>query len=277
MALNRLNIFAGIILMGLISCSSPNSIKSKKDSASSGAKRVGLLSKSNLVRPPLPDDQGIFDDEQFQLKTDISKWKFIEEENGVSTFEKITKGDELVAFRGEVLIQAPLKKVATILVDQQLQKQWVDAYVEGKNISQKSEFEYVQYSQTKLPWPFQNRDFVFNAYAKIDTDPNTMVLVMNSIDDPLMPPRDEVVRGEIIQSYYYLKELKGLTATRLVVEMKVDPKGSIPLWLVNLSQKRWPHNTLMAIKKLSLKDDLKVLPKLELIFGSKNPKEGKKK
>jgi hypothetical protein len=149
--------------------------------------------------------------------------------------------------------------------------------VDGRNVSEKSEFEYVQYSQTKVPWPFQNRDFVFNAYAKIDTEPNTMLLVMDSIEDPAMPPMSGVVRGEIQQSYYYLKELSGLRATRLVVEMKVDPKGVIPLWLVNLSQKRWPHNTLYAIKKLALKDEVKTLPRLENIFSPTISKGGNKK
>jgi hypothetical protein len=276
MGKTRSKFFAAIILASVVSCSSPHVNKPKKE-GSTFPKKVGLVTEPNQAKPVLPEDQGIFDDDQFQLKTDLSRWKLIEEENGIATYEKITKGDELVAFRGEVLIQAPLKKIATVLVDQPLQKQWVDAYVEGKNISKKSEFEYVQYSQTKVPWPFENRDFVFSAYAKIDTDPNTMILVMNSVEDSAMPPKDGVVRGEILQSYYYMKEMKGLTATRLVVEMKVDPKGAIPMWLVKLSQKRWPHNTLTAIKRLALKDDLKVMPRLEMIFERKNDREGKRK
>lgn len=263
-------------ILALLACSSPKQVKPKKELVQSLPKKVGILAKPvEPVKVRLPEDQGVFDDDQFQLKTDTSKWKLIEVANGVSTFEKISNGGELVAFRGEILIQAPLKKVATILVNQSLQKQWVDAYVEGKNVSEKSEFEYVQYSQTKVPWPFQNRDFVFNAYAKIDTDPHTMLLAMNSIEDPAMPPREGVVRGDILQSYYYLKEMSGVTATRLVVEMKVDPKGAIPLWLVNLSQKRWPHNTLYAIKKLALKEEVKVLPRLEKIFSTKISKGGK--
>lgn len=270
------NIIAVFIVIGLNACSSPKQVKNKKDHVQSLPKKVGILVKPvETVKVRLPDDQGVFDDDQIQLRTDTGKWKLIEVANGVSTYEKITNGGELVAFRGEILIQAPLKKVATILVNQSLQKYWVDAYVEGKNVSEKNEFEYVQYSQTKVPWPFQNRDFVFNAYAKIDTDPNTMLLVMNSVEDPGMPPREGVVRGDILQSYYYLKEMDGVTATKLVVEMKVDPKGAIPLWLVNLSQKRWPHNTLYAIKKLALKEDVTVLPRLEKIFGSKKFKGGK--
>jgi len=270
------SIIAVFIVIGLNACSSPKQVKNKKDHVQSLPKKVGVLVKPvEIVKVRLPDDQGVFDDDQIQLRTDTGKWKLIEVANGISTYEKITNGGEIVAFRGEILIQAPLKKVATILVNQSLQKYWVDAYVEGKNVSEKNEFEYVQYSQTKVPWPFQNRDFVFNAHAKIDTDPNTMLLVMNSVEDPAMPPREGVVRGDILQSYYYLKEMDGVTATKLVVEMKVDPKGAIPLWLVNLSQKRWPHNTLYAIKKLALKEDVTVLPRLEKIFGSKKSKGGK--
>jgi hypothetical protein len=145
-------------------------------------------------------------------------------------------------------------------------------------ISRKNDFEHIQYNQTKVPWPFQNRDFVFQVNAKLNAQSPTMLINMKSVEDSSAPEVKGVVRGEIIRSYYYLKEMTGFVATKMVVEMEVNPKGAIPMWLVNLSQKSWPHNTLAAVKRLSLRDDIQILPKLEKYFETVKIKtKGRKK
>ncbi len=260
----------------LTSCSGPQMISSPPQPEVGGLKKnEGDLKKEKISSS---EDRGIFDDDQFQLKTDLQQWKLIDEEDGIQTYEKIKSNSGLVAFRGEILIPAPLKKVATILVEDSLQKEWVDSFVEARTLSRKNELEHVEYNQTKVPWPFQNRDFVFRVNVKINPQPATLLITMKSIEDPAAPPLKGIVRGEIIHSYYYLKEISGLRATKMVVEMEVDPKGAIPLWLVNLSQKGWPHNTLAAVKKLSLREDIRVPSKIEKYFsGVRADKKGKKK
>ena len=227
--------------------------------------------KENKIFAVESDDSGMFDDGEHQLKVNLSQWKLIADEDGIQSYEKIKSASGLVAFRGEIIIPAPLKKVATILSNESLQKDWVDAYVESKTISEKNEYEHVEYDQTKVPWPFQNRDFVFHVTGKVNAQPATMLILMKSVIDPAAPPIEGIVRGEIVHSYYYLKEMLGKQGTKMVVEMEVDPKGSIPMWLVNLSQKGWPHNTLAAIRKLSLREDIPVLAKLEKYFEDKKP------
>ena len=285
-------------IFSAISCSGPQMISSPSSTDSETSVRTTEEKKSDehasLVAPtstttatsdasvkkPSLDDHGVFDDDQFQLKVNLKQWKLIQDKDGVQSYEKIASNSGLVAFRGEITIPVPLKKVATILVDESLQKDWVDALVEMRIVSQNGELEHVQYNQTRVPWPFQNRDFVIRVSAKINQQPPTALIDMKSVEDPAVPPVDGVVRGELIHSYYYLKEFEGAKATRMVVEMEVNPKGAIPLWLVNLSQKVWPHNTLAAIKKLALREDIPVIAKVEKYFEVINKvvkKKGKKK
>ncbi len=214
----------------------------------------------------LAEDQGVFDDENHRLKANVNQWKLIDDQDGIKTYEKKNPNSDLVAFRGEILIPAPLKKIATILQDEALQKEWIDSFVESKIIREVSEYERVGYNQIKVPWPCQNRDFVFRVNAKVNVQPPTMLISMKSIETESIPPVSGIVRGNIVDSYYYLKESNGLRATKVAVEMEVDPKGAIPLWLVNTSQKKWPHNTLSALKKISMREDIRVLPKIEKYF-----------
>jgi hypothetical protein len=268
------------ILLPVLSCTSVKKATSPQDSPKPVLQKIRknetILANPSPKKTVAPED-GAFDDDRFQLKTNLSKWKLIDEENGIRTFERKVNGNGLVAFRGEVTIHAPLKKIATILVHQPHQKDWVHAYVNGYNVAEISDVEYIQYSETKVPWPFQNRDFVFRAKASLDRDPSTMLIWMKSEPHAAVPPIEGIVRGEIVHSYYYLKELDSGKNTRLVVEMEVDPKGEIPLWLVNLSQRGWPMNTLSGIRKMALRKNLKILPKLESYFESKSTTGEKKK
>lgn len=232
------------------------------------------ISAKSPHQRPLPADEGAFDDDRFQLKTDYSKWKLIDDQKSIRTYEKTVSNNGLVAFRGEVMIAAPLKRVATILVHQPHQKEWVHNYVKGYNVAEINDLEYIQYSETKVPWPFQNRDFVFRANVMIDRDPATLLIAMKSEEHPSAPPIEGIVRGEMIHSYYYLKEQPDGMHTRMVVEMEVNPKGEIPLWLVNLSQRGWPHQTLFSIRKMAARKDLKILKKIEEYFGKSGSKGG---
>ena len=239
--------------------------------------KTKVAKKEIPVVETLSDEKGIFDDAEHQLKVDLSKWKLISDELGVQTYEKVSSNSGLVAFRGETLISAPLKKIATILNTDSFQKDWVDSFVESKILSKKDELERIEYNQTSVPWPFQNRDFVFKSVSKLNVRPPTALITMQSLTDPAMPPRVGIVRGEMIHSYYYLKEIPGINATKMVVEMEVNPKGEIPMWLVNLSQKGWPQNTLLALKKLSIREDISVLPSIENFFEVKKQLVVKKK
>jgi len=254
-------------------CSGPQMISPPEEAPQEAAivKKPAPIIKDEKAVPVESDDRGVFDDEDHRLKADLIQWKLIADEDGIQSYEKIKSNSGLVAFRGEILIPAPLKKVATILSTEALEKEWVDSYVESKIISQKNEYEHIEYDQTKVPWPFQNRDFVFNVIGKVNVSPPTMLILMKSVVDPAAPPISGIVRGEIVHSYYYLKEMLGTHATKMVVEMEVDPKGAIPMWLVNLSQKGWPHNTLAAIKKLCLRKDIPVLAKFDQYFEEKTP------
>lgn len=218
-----------------------------------------------------------FDSEQVRFALDENIWKKISDDEGIQAYErregKNPYGD-VVAFRGETVLPAKLAKIATILATPELQGEWVDAMEDYRLIEKVSKFETIEYNKTGVPWPFQDRDFVFRASVKVQIDPPLMLILMKSIEDPRAPPVKGVVRGEMLISYFYMKEIAP-NQTRVVVEMAVDPKGAIPLWLVNLTQKKWPHNTLSRLRILAARESIPVSKEIEEFFQKQ--KRGKKK
>ena len=52
----------------------------------------------------------------------------------------------------------------------------------------------------------------------------------------------------------------------LTVSLLVDPKGSIPTWVVNLLQKKWPYKTLMKVKEIAEAGEMPVYEPLKKYF-----------
>jgi hypothetical protein len=209
---------------------------------------------------------------------DPAVWKKLSDEAGVQTFQERHSVEGVVAFRGETIIPTSLERIATVLRDESLRKEWIDSLEESKILEKISEFEQVEYNHSKVPWPFHDRDFVYRAKIAVNLDQaRTMTISMKSEENALKPPQSGLVRGEILRCFYSMKEIVGAEPkTEIVIEMALDPKGVIPMWMVNLTQKKWPHNTLNALKKLAMNPDLVVPKEIEDYFKAKS-KPGEKK
>ncbi len=216
------------------------------------------------AKSPVPIAQpkaDVFDTDVIKFRISEENWKKISDDDGVQAYQERNAKTDVVAFRGETIIPAPLQKVAAVLSDFNLRKEWVDALVEARILNQISRLESIEYSHTKVPWPFQDRDFVYHVLVKVNKFPATMLITMDTVENAMEPVQSGIVRGQIVRSYYYMQEIPGATpSTKLVIEMALDPKGAIPLWLVNATQKRWPHNTMMALKRITMRPNI-VIPK----------------
>jgi hypothetical protein len=112
-------------------------------------------------------------------------------------------------------------------------------------LEQVGPFEYVIYQEFHLPWPMKNRDFVYRGKAIREND-GRVVLTLRS-EEHKDAPKTAGVRAELKESRYIITPI-GKFKSKLEVEILSDPKGGIPVWLVNLIQKSWPEKTLGAIK-----------------------------
>jgi hypothetical protein len=220
----------------------------------------------------------VFDPNHIQIETSEKQWKKLSDEAGIRTFQEKNSAQDVVAFRGETTIPTSLTRIAAVLRDESVRKEWVDSLEEQKMLEKVNDFEQVEYNHSKVPWPFHDRDFVYRVKVKVDRgDSRSMLITMVSTVTPLQPEKDGIVRGEILHSFYYMKEIPGSEPkTEVLIEMALDPKGAIPMWMVNLTQKKWPHNTLLALKKIATKPDLVVPKEIEDYFNVSS-KTGRKK
>lgn len=188
------------------------------------------------------------------------EWEQISDDDEVLVHRKEVPGSDVIAFRGEGIINASIPKVAQIMMDTSRKLEWVAKIEEAKNIREIGFLERIEYNHTASGFFLvRDRDFVFHAKGDVDCKNQKLTFRLKSVEEPSVPEGDHV-RGWLNASEYRFTALDGGKKTHMVVEIHADPKGSVPKWLVNLFQKSWPRKTIEGIRNQAAKADVKENP-----------------
>jgi hypothetical protein len=188
-------------------------------------------------------------------------WEKFDEDDGIAVYRRDVAGSPVVALRGDGYVDAPLLRVASVLVDTKRATEWIDSLAEARTLRQISEDEYVEWDHIATPFVLKDRDFVFRAKLELHAKQKQVVLNYHSVADPDAPKTD-YIRGEFLFGSFVLTAVDGGKRTRVMAEVLCDPKGSVAKWMVNLFQKSWPHNTIMSLRTQVAKRDIKDNEKL---------------
>ncbi len=187
------------------------------------------------------------------------EWEKVNEKDGIQVSVRNVPGTSLVAVRGEAELDAPPGKVLQVIMDCGRAKEWVDHLKECRRVRQFSDYEYVTHNHFGTPFVMKDRDFVARVKITVDLKAQAVQAVFRSIEDADAPPTD-AIRGNIIESKYQILALDGGKRSRMVGEALVDPKGSVPKWIVNFFQRQWPVTTIKSLRKQVAKSDIVVPP-----------------
>ncbi len=189
-------------------------------------------------------------------------WEKFDEDDGIAVYRRDVAGTPIVALRGEGVVDAPILRVASVLVDTKRGTEWIDSLAEARTVRRVSESEYVEWDHIATPFVLKDRDFVFDAKLELKPAQKQILLNYHSVSDKDAPKTD-YIRGEFIFGSFVLTSVDGGKRTRVLAEVLCDPKGSVAKWIVNLFQKSWPHNTVMALRRQVKKADIKDDPRLK--------------
>ncbi|MEO7035454.1 MAG: START domain-containing protein [Polyangiaceae bacterium] len=189
-------------------------------------------------------------------------WEKFDEADGISVFRREVAGSPIIALRGEGVVNAPILRVASVLVDSARAPEWIDKLAEVKVIRQLNDDEYIHWNHIATPMILKDRDFVFDIKLVLDPPNKKVMLNYHSVYDSGAPKTD-YVRGEFEDGAFVLTSIEGGKKTLVVAQVLADPKGSVAKWIVNMFQKSWAHNTIASLRKQVAKADIKDQPRLK--------------
>ncbi len=179
-----------------------------------------------------------------------NKWEQIDDSEGIKVYRKSFKDSDVKGVAGAALIEASAAKIIWVLMDHDHKDQWVDKFYKAHTIDNPSLLTSIQYAAFDMPLFIADRDFVYRYQFSYDQELGAIVVDSKSVTHPSAPAGKSVgVRGEIVMGKYRLYPRDGGKSTYVEVEYLADPKGSLPVWLVNLVQKSWPLKTLRGLRE----------------------------
>lgn len=173
-------------------------------------------------------------------------WEKIKEENNVIVYCQEIEGADLVMVKTEVVIDANMQLIKSILNDVTNRKNWIPYLSESRILAEYAIEEKLEYAFFTAPWPASDRDFVYRQRILQNND-KKIVFVMQSEESGLMPLKDGVVRAEMMKSQYTLTTL-GDKKTKVELIFYIDLKGWLPDWIINKIQQVLPYITLRNLK-----------------------------
>jgi len=197
-------------------------------------------------------------------------WTKMSEADGITTYRREVPGSDVIAVRGEGVVQAPLVRVASVVFDTSRAAEWVDGLAEARVVRRTSDLAYVEYDHFKMPFVLKDRDFVTSNTMEYDPARQAITIRMRSVADT-SAPATSFVRGEIVSSTFILTPTADGKGTRVVGDVHCDPRGSIPKWVVNYFQEDWPRSTFKGLRAQVAKPNIVENPAVRRLVDAPAP------
>ena len=177
---------------------------------------------------------------------DLSKWERVNEKDDITVYSLDLDDSGLLAFRGITVFNTSIEKLYSMIRNDRLWPQWVEAYYKGHYIETiKKDAHYIVYQALDLPI-VNDRDVVFE--SKITWE-NSSLIIRNTSVEHKDAPETVGVRADMRLSKWKLTPMPN-NKVKLDMTALTDVKGSIPDWIINIAQKQYIASVLSKLKKV---------------------------
>ena len=182
-------------------------------------------------------------------------WEHLGTKKSIVLKRKRIAGTKLFAVRGETTIDSSIERVSSVLCDHNRWVEWTESLSDGKLLERRPNGERVVYQAFDMPAIIADRDVIY-AFRVIRRDG---YVEFTGSTRPGLPSHPHVgVRMSMVIGRWFLRPLDEYR-THLVLEVLMDPRGSLPSWFVNIVQRDYPVDTLTALRKQAAKRDIRPL------------------
>lgn len=183
----------------------------------------------------------------FSLVAQNNPWKFRHDHNGIQVYTRKDSATGILELKLRTEVKASLRAVVALASDIPNLKNWAYRLKESYLIKPVSDTEGYLYMRTDFPMPFSDRDMVVHYVMKQDPHTKQVTSVSKSAYN-MIPEKDGIVRIKTIETKWTYTPLSS-GMIRLEYQLKSDPGGSIPKWLINLAADDGPVKSIMGLKE----------------------------
>lgn len=170
------------------------------------------------------------------------------DEDGIKVYTCKTEGERLKSLRAEfVLKNMTIDQLEVFLLDVPGYTRWQYNMVESKMLKKVSNNDMIYRTVVDAPWPVENRELIVRYTSSRDTEKQTMDIIIANDSYPY-PENEDLVRVPSSYATWHIST----QGNDLKVEyaLRIDPGGSVPVWLINIAMADGPHHSFRNLKQL---------------------------
>ncbi|MFK8139316.1 MAG: START domain-containing protein [Bdellovibrionales bacterium] len=173
-----------------------------------------------------------------------SEWTEVLYEDDITVFNKKTEG-AILPFKAKGIVAADIETVLSILMDHKLKPQWAPKLKSVKIHKMLSEDEAIFSEYYKTPWPAIDREFLLKG-SLVKLSQTKYHLLAKSYKDDSLKEKSHIQANVKVVSI--IVDRISPTETMLEFEFHGDMKGWMPVWLMNIIQKKWPLRFIQGLR-----------------------------
>ncbi|MCU7937879.1 MAG: hypothetical protein KZQ64_14045 [gamma proteobacterium symbiont of Bathyaustriella thionipta] len=183
-------------------------------------------------------------------------WQLVRDDDGIQVYLKEFWADPIKSFRGIAHINSSVDSLLAVIIDINACTDWVHRCKNPILLLRKSFSECYHYQVHKLPFPAQNREFIFHSQISRSTQTGAVRIQMRAIPEfcQINSKKCSAIKKSLLVRVkhshgHYLLEPVAKNITKVTWTHHTNPEGHLPIWLVNKLIKDMPYRTLQGLRK----------------------------
>ena len=166
---------------------------------------------------------------------------------GIEVYTCKMADSKINSIQSSFTVSASIHTLSEALFDLKNFPKWQYKIVKTEMLKRMSANEFIYLAELETPWPVSNRDLILHVKMSATANPNEYHFSAMGKPD-FIPPRDGFVRVPVSEAHWYIKVLDK-SSIQIKHSILIDPGGSIPAWLMNLSLAEGPYETFKKLRE----------------------------
>jgi hypothetical protein len=173
-------------------------------------------------------------------------------EDDITLYAREVRGHSEREFKGVILVKQPIEVIGSVLSDIPSYPKWFFKCIESKRIPSEntSALNLLLYIAIDTPWPFSDRDVVYQTDVTIDRALGKVVIQSTALKEQFVPLRDGYVR--IIDSELrWILERVSPARTRITFINRTNAAGTFASYISDPGTRDTTARSLINLTKIA--------------------------
>lgn len=184
---------------------------------------------------------------QPRIALDASSWHLESSSDGIDIFSSSVPGVSVVPFKAVMTIPGTIEEVSTVLEDIPRRGEWISNFGQSVLLERPNDYDQTEYLRVAVPWPASDRSALIRVRIAVSDDLRQATIAGESVDAHPADTLPKFVRSKVYASTFQMTQVGD--HVEVVTLIFVDPRGSIPKWIVNLFTRGAARTTLSALRR----------------------------